>query len=162
MKYLIILICLIPVCNLSAELMCILEGGSLVLSWDEITTDFSSIEIRGATIEFTSEDFNRGAIITSLFPDEDTGLFPASYTLPGSFVVDPDGCIGCEICVSQCPVAAIVMVEGKAWIDPERCIACGICTGVCPVEAIFAPGSCTHFALIGINEDGTAVFLESI
>jgi Fe-S-cluster-containing hydrogenase component 2 len=51
-------------------------------------------------------------------------------------VVDKDVCVGCEACVSVCPVEAISMIDGKAEVDPEKCIECGSCVPVCPVEAI--------------------------
>ena len=35
-----------------------------------------------------------------------------------------DRCIGCQICVAECPVGAIEMVDGVAHIDPQVCIAC--------------------------------------
>ena len=47
-----------------------------------------------------------------------------------------DRCIGCQICVAECPVGAIDMREGTAYVDPEICIGCGKCFEVCPVEAV--------------------------
>lgn len=60
--------------------------------------------------------------------------------------VQADKCIGCTLCVDDCPVNAIRMVDGRAVIDPDKCINCGICingngrdfTG-CPVSAISSP-----------------------
>ncbi|MCF7793732.1 MAG: 4Fe-4S binding protein [Candidatus Cloacimonetes bacterium] len=43
------------------------------------------------------------------------------------YVVNQKNCIGCRLCVSNCPTNAISMVKGKAVIDAEKCIACGIC-----------------------------------
>lgn len=46
-----------------------------------------------------------------------------------------DKCIGCGVCVENCPVQAIKMEGDKAVIDPATCISCGLCRSVCPVEA---------------------------
>ncbi len=42
-------------------------------------------------------------------------------------LVNSDDCIGCQLCVANCPDNAIRMVDGKAVIDPEKCTDCGIC-----------------------------------
>jgi electron transfer flavoprotein alpha subunit len=48
----------------------------------------------------------------------------------------PDKCMGCQICVAECPVGAIEMSGSVALIDSEVCIGCGKCFDVCPVGAI--------------------------
>jgi electron transfer flavoprotein alpha subunit len=48
----------------------------------------------------------------------------------------PDKCMGCQLCVAECPVGVITMVNGVAKIDAEGCIGCGKCRDVCPVAAV--------------------------
>ncbi len=52
-------------------------------------------------------------------------------------LVDQDTCIGCEACISVCPVDSLSMNDnGKAESDDDTCIDCGACIGTCPVSAI--------------------------
>ncbi|MBD3191779.1 MAG: 4Fe-4S dicluster domain-containing protein [Candidatus Heimdallarchaeota archaeon] len=51
--------------------------------------------------------------------------------------VDKNLCIGCGICVDECPVNTISIKEdGKAGINMDGCIHCGLCHDVCPENAV--------------------------
>jgi formate hydrogenlyase subunit 6/NADH:ubiquinone oxidoreductase subunit I len=50
--------------------------------------------------------------------------------------IDKKKCIGCGICVRECPAETIGVIEKKADINYLNCITCGVCVRVCPVNAI--------------------------
>ncbi len=54
-----------------------------------------------------------------------------------SLQLNPQRCIGCEMCVNVCPHAVFQMVEKKAAIvGRDDCIECGACAKNCPTTAI--------------------------
>lgn len=50
--------------------------------------------------------------------------------------IKQEDCLGCGICVVECPVDAIVLEEMKAYINMDVCIRCGRCHAICPQEAV--------------------------
>ena len=46
------------------------------------------------------------------------------------------GCIGCQICVKNCPVDAFSFENNLAKINYDKCTNCGICAEKCPTKAI--------------------------
>ena len=51
--------------------------------------------------------------------------------------VNEEMCVGCGICVEECPVDAISLQENDtAAINDDECIRCGKCHDVCPQEAV--------------------------
>lgn len=52
------------------------------------------------------------------------------------FRVNHEKCIGCGLCVKDCVVRDIELVDKKATIKNKTCIKCGHCIAICPVEAV--------------------------
>lgn len=46
------------------------------------------------------------------------------------------GCIGCGICVKNCPQGAVKVENFCAVIDQQKCSGCGVCAEKCPKKAI--------------------------
>jgi len=50
-------------------------------------------------------------------------------------LINIEKCTGCGICVKNCPLEAIEVIDKKAKTN-ENCVVCGICYRVCPFRAI--------------------------
>ena len=93
---------------------------------------------------------------------------PATIGYPFERVSMPEGyrgklkfsverCIGCKICVKECPAKAIEIEKTsetekkfQAYVSLDRCIYCGQCVDSCPKEAL----ECTSdFELAGTQRD---------
>ena len=47
-----------------------------------------------------------------------------------------DLCLGCGLCVQNCPRQAILLLWEQAEIDQDKCNLCRLCVEVCPQGAI--------------------------
>lgn len=51
-------------------------------------------------------------------------------------LIDQGKCIGCALCVNDCPNACLYLNNDKAQMRGEGCIECGHCYAICPQNAI--------------------------
>jgi len=54
--------------------------------------------------------------------------------------VDKVRCIGCGLCVDDCPTRTIRLSEGVAVVTTQNCIKCGHCQAICPQNAVSLSG----------------------
>jgi H+/Na+-translocating ferredoxin:NAD+ oxidoreductase subunit B len=51
--------------------------------------------------------------------------------------IDPDVCTACGACAApRCPMDAVAEHDGAFAVDEGRCIGCGVCTTACPTAAV--------------------------
>ncbi len=87
--------------------------------------------------------------------------------------VNEDGCSGCDLCASLCPVNAISIEQPEcsstakpltARVDERMCLGCGVCVRNCPTgslhvesrpERVLTPLDTTHRTIVMAIERGT-------
>ena len=66
--------------------------------------------------------------------------------------ISKNKCVGCGICIVDCPADAISISDWVAIVDQEQCVNCGACIKVCPQNAVMEINEKLLFA-IGTDDD---------
>ena len=87
-------------------------------------------------------------VLQSLFKKPATSHYPfVKHPMPknfrGKLRFHPEKCIGCKICMRDCPSGAITIrpvgeKKFEAVIDLDKCIYCAQCVDSCPRKALEA------------------------
>lgn len=76
--------------------------------------------------------------LISLIPYDSKYVVTCSSTEKGPTTMKACGvgCIGCGLCVRNCPAEAVRVTDFNATIDQEKCTGCGTCAEKCPKKCI--------------------------
>jgi formate hydrogenlyase subunit 6/NADH:ubiquinone oxidoreductase subunit I len=108
-------------------------------------------------------------VLNSLFKKPATLNYPEEKDpMPqgfrGKLFYHPDKCIGCKMCMRDCPSAAITIVKVgekkfEAQIDLGKCIYCAQCVDTCPKKALEATAD---FELAQLDRDKLKVTFHNV
>ena len=78
-------------------------------------------------------------------------------------IIDHEKCIGCGLCVNDCPNVHLYLENNKAKAAESSCIECGHCFAVCPMNAIRIEGyDCADEPVTQMTEFASDKLLSAI
>lgn len=78
-------------------------------------------------------------------------------------IIDEGKCIGCGLCVKDCPNAYLYLEKNKAHTNNTGCIECGHCYAICPKNAVQMTGyECADEPAVSMTEFDSNRFLSAM
>ena len=78
-------------------------------------------------------------------------------------VIDEAKCVGCSLCVKDCPGAHLYVENGKAQAREDGCIECGHCYAICPQGAVsMAYYDCKEEAAVPMSDLDSSTLLRAM
>ena len=78
-------------------------------------------------------------------------------------MINEEKCIGCSLCVNDCPGACLYLVKDKAHVHDSGCIECGHCYAICPQGAIRLEGyDCSDEPVVPMTELDSKTLLAAM
>ena len=78
-------------------------------------------------------------------------------------MIDKKKCIGCSLCVRDCPNSVLYLENGKAQTKESGCIECGHCYAICPQGAVSMEGyDCTEETAVPMSELDSNTLLQAM
>lgn len=78
-------------------------------------------------------------------------------------MIDETKCIGCSLCVKDCPNSYLYLENGKAHTGESGCIECGHCYAICPQGAVSMTNyDCSEEKAVPMSELDSTALLQAM
>ena len=78
-------------------------------------------------------------------------------------IIDEKKCVGCALCVNDCPNFHLYLENGKAHTRDSGCIECGHCYAICPQGAVrMANYACPEASVVPMTELDSGTLLAAM
>lgn len=132
------------------------DAGEINSILNEIATEISQEhhedQFEIDVTDILKDEINK--ILDTGFEIEDMVEIIKRTTPKREITVSEEKCIGCSICIEECPVNCIELGTPSPVKIGEECIHCGKCVQTCPVEAI------SHKEELFDTTDGKILFIR--